>query len=525
MTRLQAIENALKSINQAAFQELCDSFLALRNNNYSAFSRLGSQSGKQKTIKGTPDTFLLLPNGQYIFVEHSTNVTDGLNKLQDDIKKCLDEKKTGIPISQIAEIILCVNFNLTPDEVQTLFDLLKSTGISLTIYTLDALSIELSLHHRDLTHHYLGLSLDTGQIVSIKKFIIEYNRASQGIATPLDNTFQHREDELRLLIDSIHSYDFIIITGAAGIGKTKLSLEGINKFLADNLSFSAYCISYKSHTLLDDLYQYIENDRDYLLFVDDANRIDAFNQITGFFKSDRKGKLKIVITVRDYAYQEIGVLCQEFIYKRIDIFKLVDEQLIDVIKAKPFEILNPDYQKEIVRIADGNPRIAIMTALLAKEEQNIYALYDVSDLFEKYFSTFIKDDGEFANELNIKCLGIIAFFYTIPFKERHVTISVLDTFGITYSDFIESIDKLDKLELVEIKYDHVKIPEQNLGTFFFYKAFIKEELLPFFTLLSTFFMSNTGRFKECCKREVTMYKKWQIRMYQKQQIRMSIFSI
>ncbi len=28
-----------------------------------------------------------------------------------------------------------------------------------------------------------------------------------------------------------------------------------------------------------------------------------------------------------------------------------------------------------------------------------------------------------------------------------------------------------------------------------------------------------------CKREVTMYKKWQIRMYQKQQIRMSIFSI
>ena len=61
MTRLQAIENALLSINQAAFQELCDSFLLLRNNNYSSFSRTGSQDGKQKTIKGTPDTFLLLP--------------------------------------------------------------------------------------------------------------------------------------------------------------------------------------------------------------------------------------------------------------------------------------------------------------------------------------------------------------------------------------------------------------------------------------------------------------------------------
>lgn len=62
MSRLQTIENALASINETVFQELCDSFLILKNENYRAFSRVGSQSGKQKTIKGTPDTFLLLPN-------------------------------------------------------------------------------------------------------------------------------------------------------------------------------------------------------------------------------------------------------------------------------------------------------------------------------------------------------------------------------------------------------------------------------------------------------------------------------
>ena len=59
MSRLQTIENALASINETVFQELCDSFLILKNENYRAFSRVGSQSGKQKTIKGTPDTFLL----------------------------------------------------------------------------------------------------------------------------------------------------------------------------------------------------------------------------------------------------------------------------------------------------------------------------------------------------------------------------------------------------------------------------------------------------------------------------------
>jgi len=497
MSRLQAIENALSSINQAAFQELCDSFLALRNSNYSAFSRIGSQTGKQKTIKGTPDTFLLLPNGKYIFVEYSTNISAGLSKLEDDVKKCINTSKTGIPINQISEIILCLNFNLKSNEVQNLKNILSKTRIALTIFTLDILSIELHLNHRDLTHYYLGLPLDTGQIVSMTKFIAEYNRASKGISTPLDNTFLHREKELQELKESIHNNDFIILTGAPGIGKTKLALEGINSFLSENLSFKAFCVSYKNHTLLDDLYQYFNSENDYILFVDDANRIDAFNQIIGFYRATRKGKLKILITIRDYAYQEIGVLCKEFSLKRLDLIKLSDDQIIDIIKATPFDILNPNYHKEIIRIADGNPRLAIMTALLAKAKQNIYVLSDVSELFENYFSTFIKDNGEFANEFNIKCLGLIAFFYTIPYKDRGVTSSILDSFGIKYSIFIDVIDKLDKLELVEIQYEHVKIPEQNLSTYFFYKAFIKDNLLSFQTLLEKYFDTNSNRFNDC----------------------------
>ncbi len=497
MNRLQSIEKALSSINQAAFQELCDNFLALRNSNYSAFSRTGSQSGKQKTVKATPDTFLLLPNGKYIFVEYSTNITAGLRKLKDDLTKCIDKSKTGISLNQISEIILCVNFNLKPAGIQTLLDLLENTRIRLTVYTLDSLALELHLHHRDLTHEYLGLPLDTGQIVSIKKFIGEYNKASKGISTPLDNTFLHRENELNELKESIIYNDFIILTGAPGIGKTKLALEGINNFLSENLEYSAFCVSYKHHTLLDDLYQYFDSEKDYILFVDDANRIDAFSQITGFYRSKRKGKLKILITVRDYAFQEIGILCQEFSPKRLDLEKFTDEQIIDIIKAQPFEILNPDYHKEIVRIADGNPRLAIMTALLAKAHQNIYALADVSDLFENYFSTFIKDDGEFAKTLNIKCLGLIAFFYTIPYKNREITTSILNNFEIDYSAFIDAIDKLDKLELVEIQFEHVKIPEQNLSTYFFYKSFIKDNLLSFEILLSKYFDSNSDRFKDC----------------------------
>lgn len=497
MSRLQDIENALKAINETVFQELCDSYLLLKNRNYSLFSRTGSQCGKQKTIKGTPDSFMILPNGKYLFIEYSTNISASVKKLKKDLIKCLDVNKTSIPHSEIEEIILCINFNLNTIESKGLYDKIPLRSITLTIISLDSLAIELHLNHRDLTNQYLGLALDTGQIVSIDKFVEEYNRAANGISTPLNNEFLHREKELQELKESISNSDFVILTGAPGIGKTKLALETVKSFLKDNETYTAYCISYKNHNLLEDLHQYFNVDMDYLLFVDDANRIDAFSQITGFYKGYRKGKLKVIITVRDYAFQEIGSLCQEFAPRRVDLMKFSDEQIIDIIKADSFKILNPAYQKEIVRIADGNPRLAIMTALLAKSKQNIYALSDVSDLFEKYFSTFIKDDGEFAKEINIKCLGLIAFFYTIPYKNKELVIPILERFEIIYSDFIDIIDKLDKLELVEVQFEHVKIPEQNLSTFFFYKSFIKDKLLSFEILLKNYFDNNCTRFRDC----------------------------
>ena len=87
MGRYQSVQNALISINETVFQDLCDNFLFARGERYIAFSRTGSQVGKQKTIKGTPDSYFLLENGKYVFVEYSTNVTQGVEKLLKDINK------------------------------------------------------------------------------------------------------------------------------------------------------------------------------------------------------------------------------------------------------------------------------------------------------------------------------------------------------------------------------------------------------------------------------------------------------
>ncbi|MBA4321033.1 MAG: hypothetical protein C0412_21800, partial [Flavobacterium sp.] len=496
MKRLQSVENALIEINDVVFQELCDSFLVLRNKNYSAFSRTGSQSGKQKSTKGTPDSFKLLPNGKYIFFEHTTVSTSQKNKLFQDIEKCLDEEKTKISIEDIAEIILCTNFNLGTEEINELKSKLDGKYINLEIYTLDRLSIELFHQHPNLCNQYLGLPLDTGQIVSIEQFIDEYDKAAKNIATPLNNEFVHRDSEIKQLIEAITESDFIIITGTQGVGKTKLALEGINKFLTKNQNYNAYCVSFKSAPLLDDLYQYFDSSFDYVLFVDDANRIDSFNQIVGFYKKGRKGNLKIVITVRDYALNEVASRCLEFKLFEIILNKLSDEQIIDILKSDSFKIYNQDYHKEIVRISDGNPRLAIMMAKLAIEKQNLQALSDVSDLFEHYFTKFISDNVDFTNTVNLKSLGLISFFYAIPYKDKTKCTQLLENFGLDYNCFIESIHYLNKLELVDLQFEYVKISEQNLATYFFYKTFIKDAILSFETLLDSYYDSNMIRFKD-----------------------------
>ncbi len=497
MSRLQSIEKALMAINPAVFQELCDHYLSLKNNNYLLLSRTGSQSGKQTTVKGTPDTLLLLPDGKYLLVEYSTNKTAEVTKLKEDISKCLDTSKTHIAVNEIAEIIICINFNLSQAQIDDLTGLISGTQIRLSFHTLDSLSIDLHFNHRDLVHEYLGLPLDTGQIVSIDRFINEYDRAAHHIATPLNNVFLHRETELAALKRALEGSDFITLTGPPGIGKTKLAIEAIQSFLQEHLNFQAYAVSYKSFGLLDDLYQYLKADGNYVLFVDDANRIDAFSQITGFYRSLRTGRLKIILTVRDYAYQEIERLCREFAPLRIDLDKLTDQQLTDIIQSDSFQILDKEYQKEIIRIADGNPRLAIMAALLSNEQRSLAALRDVSDLFDRYFGAFVKDIAELDQVLHIRILGLIAFFYTLPYKDKEIMVPVLDAFAIDYYDFIGVIDQLEQLELVEIQFEHVKVPEQNLAIYFFYRAFLKESQLSFETLLTRYFDTHQNRFREC----------------------------
>lgn len=496
---IQQIENSLIGMNGAKFQELCDVILSREIADYTAISRVGSCVGMQKTRKGTPDTFYRLSNGGYLFVEMTTASTDK-RKLENDIKACFDTNKSKIPAEKIEGIILCFNWNISIEEIEYLDQLAHSFNESVVVkyYSLDFFTTRLLNIHKDLRQRYLGFPFDKGQIVNMDSFIDEYEKASSGLATPLTNKFLHREHEVEEFVKILEDSDIVIVSGVGGTGKTKFSIEAIKSFSQQYSEYSIYCISDKNSDMLEELSLHLGNKK-CVLFVDDGSRINQLEQILSYWDTRKTGDLKIVITTRDYAKNDVLLKCQERQLKMYSLDKFTDDQIIDIIKCSPFDILNPDYHREIIKIAEGNPRLAIMAALLAKKKQTVSSMRNVGELFERYFNTFVRDSDSLNAPTVIRTMGLISFFYSLSYEDELEMKPILEQFGLTYQDFTDSIALLNRKELIQVDYSHVRIGEQNFAMYFFYKAFIKDKYLSFNVLLVNYFERFQNRFDDCIR--------------------------
>lgn len=500
MIELSSIKERLHNINDAEFQELCDSFLSLKNLSYKAFSRTGAHDTKQKTTTGTPDFFFLLPNGNYIFVESTTTEHKGqklINKLKADVSSCLEENKTKIPIRKIQEIILCYNSNLNLAEIEAINQLAISVlDKPPTHYSLDRLANEIFFHHRNLAHYYLNLPLDTGQIVSLKRFVEGYDNGKQKLATPLSGFFLHRNQKLEKIQERLESDDIVIISGPAGVGKSKLAIEAITKFSERHLDYNSYAFSTNGVDIFADLGSYFEGESKNILLVDDVNRVHQFDQILGFYHGSEKHQLKLVLTVRDYAAEVVQDWL--YLYKNsiVKIGRFNHQELRAIIEHEPYGIQNGDVQNKIFSISKGNARLAIMMVLLLKKTNDLESLNNVSDLFNQYFETFTHDEDSFKEKKILKALGILSFFHTLPYSDTELLDEVARSFSVSSDQLREAFDKLHELDLIELNYHHVRIGEQNLSTYFFYKVFIKDQLLSFESLWKDYFEKYEHRFRD-----------------------------
>jgi tRNA uridine 5-carbamoylmethylation protein Kti12 len=126
------------------------------------------------------------------------------------------------------------------------------------------------------------------------------------LTTTLRTNFHFRADEKDNLLSLIQDKSLIIISGKAGVGKSRIAIECYQQYTKENNKYKAYCIFNKETGLFDDIKSYFSDSGDFLIFVDDANRISGFKYIVQLLQTKRSDQnFKIIVTVRDYALDEV----------------------------------------------------------------------------------------------------------------------------------------------------------------------------------------------------------------------------
>jgi len=495
VSKLNQIQHALLELDGGKFQKLADAYLVAAG--YGPINAIGSVAGKNKVRRGTPDTLVSTRSGRYVLAEHTTQKSGLLAKLTKDLEKCLDENKTGIPTAEIECVIFCTTGVLDAREERVLIEIGRRSGVNVHLHSIAAISYDLYLSHPGLARDFLGIEIDTGQIVPLSAFVKLYNRSR--LAARLDLGFHFREEELQQLSDALVAASLTIVAGRAGTGKSRLALEACTRFSERHPDYKVSCIYGRNRDLWEDIKCRFSQPGNFLILVDDANRISGFEYIVDLLLHHREDQdIKVVATVRDYALSQIVDGARHLHrVEQVSVAPFTDRQIKKLI-ADEYGIVNYHYLERISEIAVGNPRVAVMAAEVVKKAPVLSSIYDVGTLYEHYFSSIrddLSDDGTaLTHESTLRVAAIVSFFGAIDRTNVEMMHSIEDAFGVSEQDFWTAVERLHELEILDM-YEHevVRVSDQILATYLFYHAAIKHHSLDFGGLLTSFFPQLKNR--------------------------------
>ena len=300
-----SIQEELKHISGDEFEALCNDFIPQWKPNYRNFHP-NMVIGKKKTRKGKPDAYAVLNNGSYVLFEYTTVEPTGLfKKLRDDLSGAIALKKTKFKSCTVESIVLCCNSKLPdPSVCHELYELANKSDVHLEIWTLDILSQELQ-RFGPVVRRHLGISVPLSQVFTPAEFIRNDNLNT--INTPLSNPLIGRQEELKEVEQALKDQNIVVISGKTGAGKTKLAYEVLIRWVQSSSKVEGFCVRNTSGgNLIDEIQNVWDKSKDAVILVDDANYFkEDLLALAELIAQVGTEKIKVLITVRDYVFEEV----------------------------------------------------------------------------------------------------------------------------------------------------------------------------------------------------------------------------
>lgn len=516
MSKLTDIKNRIDQMDGGTFQNLCDAYLSYKG--YKNVYSLGMHTGTDKTAKGNPDTYFLTAENKYVFVMYTTQKTDFLKKAIEDIDKCFDSEKTGISSEDIVEIIYCHTYGrLGPGGDQYLRQYCEEHGAVLTLIGLDKLGNDIFCECPILAQDFFGISIDSGQILPLDMFVARHD--ANKMSAPLGTEFLLREKELEKAKSALHDNDVLLIAGAAGVGKTRFALE-LCRQLAEEKDYTVLVIKNNNLQLYEDLISAIEEGKDYLVLVDDANELSGLHYVLDYLPraADKSPHIsKLILTVRDYARKQVMQSVMEVMKPETIKIPIFNDDDIRRLMETCYGITNRVYADRIVVIAEGNARLAMLAGKLATDSKSLTAIQDASDLYHNYYSKQLNTLVE--SETSVSSAGIIAFVQAIHLEHLEKLTPIFEVLRITSNNFTSDLKLLHKAEIVDLCNDKAaRISDQSFSNFLIKYVFVEEKIIPLSTMIETCFEINKSRTIEACNILLNVFSDQNVREYVEAQI-------
>jgi hypothetical protein len=376
-----------------------------------------------------------------------------------------------------------------------IIDLFIGGGSWLIVYV--AISFTIIVFILNILEIIYKRRVSTKQILKLNEFIDVHQYSK--FATPLDIDLFGRENEKKEIIEKLNSNKLLVISGKSGIGKTKIVIESIQDYAKD-YNYEVVCIYNRGADLFEDINTFFQGNKKYLIFIDDVNRIhSALDYMLQLYpeKIDNN-TIKIIMTVRDYAKDKILSLLssRKFSFDEIIINKLEKNYIEEIIK-KDFKITNLSYIKRIEFLSKGNPRLAVMISKIAYEANDLSSIRDISNVYDAYYKS-LSDEVEIFKDIELmKVLAIISFYRSIDKTNEIQTSQIEEIFNIKIDFLWKKVKELHHLEIVDLYEDEVvKITDQILSTYLFYKVVFIENILDIDLFVTTFFLNQNQRLNE-----------------------------
>ena len=518
MSKLTDIKYRIDQLDGGSFQNLCDAYLTHRGYGI-RHSPLGMMTGTSKTAKGNPDTYFLAKNGKYIFAMYTTQKKNFTKKALADLEKCFDSSKTGLLPEDVTEIVYCHTCGrLLPGDSKLLHKFCEDRNTRLTLIGLDELGNDLYLNYPRLAKDLLNVSVDTGQITSIGEFI-QANDANK-MSAPLNTEFIVREGELQSAKEKLGLGDVLVLSGPAGVGKTRLALQLCEEVAAEN-GYEVLCIKSNGLELYDDLITSIETGKNYLVFVDDANELTGLHFVLDFLPKAAIGKKhvkKVVMTVRDYARERVIKKILEVEKPEILRVGLLKDEEIKKLIETAYGITNYVYSNRIVAVAEGNARLAMLAGKVATETKCVDSMRDVTELYEHYYGKQIEAIAN--SETGVASAGIIAFFQALRLDRLERLQPVFVAMNLTESQFISDLRKFHTLELVDLCHDKAaRISDQSFSNYLIKYAFIDKKIIPLSQMIKDGFFINKEKTISACNTLLSVFSDGVVQDYVEEQVK------